>query len=685
MADRLRVTELDFDTIKSNLKTFLNQQSSFTDYDFEGSGLSVLLDVLAYNTHYNAYYLNMVANESFMDTALLRDSVVSHAKSLSYVPYSMRAPIATINFLVNSTTSTSSTLTIPSGYSFLSNKIDGKSYNFVVLADTTVTKANSSFYFENLDIYEGQLITYSFTHNQTTNPKQTFTLPNDNIDTTTIKVGVSPSTGNTSITIYNLVTDILDVDSTSEVYYLQENKVQRYQIYFGNDVVGKSIPDGGIVSVTYLLTNGEEANKANNFVATSTLSDSLNESLTNFTITPVSAASGGAERESVDDIKFGAAAQFTTQNRLITTKDYESYLKRNYPSIDSISVWGGEEESPPVYGKVFVSLKPKENYFISETEKQRIIDEIIKPKSIVSVDTIIRDPEYLYLLIENYVEYNKNKTTQTAEALKTSIRNSIILYRNTNLNKFGATFVLSKLQDSVDGVDLNAISGSETKLYLQKRFEPTLGASTTYTINFNAPLNRGTTTNKLTSSEFRIYDSTGAIKTVLFEEVPESFTGISEIQVTNAGTGYTETPTITITGDGTGAVANAVVVNGKIQNIVLTNRGINYTRAIVTITGGSGYGAAGSAVLDGKFGYLRTIYYDDNAEKQTINEQIGTINYVTGTITINDVRILSVVPTDGLIRLTIESGKGIVKTSKNTIISIDDTDTTSITTELSAI
>jgi hypothetical protein len=259
------------------------------------------------------------------------------------------------------------------------------------------------------------------------------------------------------------------------------------------------------------------------------------------------------------------------------------------------------------------------------------------------------------------------------------------LYRNTNLNKFGSTFVLSKLQDSVDGVDLNAISGSETKLYLQKRFEPTLGASTTYTINFNAPLNRGTTTNKLTSSEFRIYDSTGAIKTVLFEEVPESFTGISEIQVTNAGTGYTETPTITITGDGTGAVATAVIVNGKIQSIALTNRGINYTRAIVTITGGSGYGAAGSAVLDGKFGYLRTIYYDDNAEKQTINEQIGTINYVTGTITINDVRILSVVPTDGLIRLTIESGKGIVKTAKNTIISIDDTDTTSITTELSAI
>ena len=369
----------------------------------------------------------------------------------------------------------------------------------------------------------------------------------------------------------------------------------------------------------------------------------------------------------------------------MTVKDYESYLKKNYPSIDSLSVWGGEEENPPTYGKVYISLKPKENYFISETEKQRIIDEIISPKAIVAVSAEIRNPEYLYLLVENYVEYNKKKTSSTPEAIKTSIRNAILVYRNTNLNKFDSTFVLSKLQDSIDGVDLNAITGSETVLRLQKRFEPTLGASTTYTINFNALLHRGTTTNKLTSSEFRIYDVEGVIRTVLFEEVPESFTGISEIQVTNAGNGYTTAPTVTITGDGTGAVANAIIVNGRIQGIEVTNRGINYTRAIVTISGGDGYGGSAIAVLDGRFGYLRTIYYDDNAEKQTINEQIGTINYITGTVTINDIRILSVVPNDGLIRLTIESEKGIIKSSKNTIITLDDADISSITTELSAI
>ena len=682
MANRLRVTELDFDTIKSNLRTFLNQQAEFTDYDFEGSGLSVLLDVLAYNTHYNAYYLNMVANESFLDTALLRESVVSHAKVLGYVPYSKRASAATINFLANSATSTAGTLTIPSGYSFLSNKIDGKSYNFVVLDDTTVTKANNSYFFENLEIYEGQLVTYGFTQNQATNPKQIFTLPDDNIDTTTIKVGVSPSIGNTSVSIYSNVTDILDITSSSEVYFLQESKNGQFQIYFGNDVVGKKLPDGGIVNVTYLLTNGDVANKANNFVATATLTDSNSASLSNFTITPVSAASGGAERESVDGIKFGSAAQFATQNRLITTKDYESYLLKNYPSIDSLSVWGGEDETPKSFGKIFISLKPKANYYISETEKQRIIDEIISPKSIVSVDTVIRDPEFLYLILSNYVEYDKRKTTQTPEAIKTSIRNAIILYNQTNLNKFGSTFVLSKLQDSIDGVDLNAIIGSETLLKLQKRFEPDLTKSASYTINFNAELNRGTITEGISSTPFNVFDATGVQRTVLIEEIPQSFTGVTSIEVTNGGTGYLSSPTVTITGDGSGATAAATIVNGRVTAITVTNRGSGYTRAIVTLTGGSGYAATASAVVDGKFGTLRTVYFDELVQRQIVNANAGEINYVTGTITLNDLRVLSVSSSDGLIRLTIGAERGIISSSRSTIITIDDTDNNSIVTEL---
>jgi len=685
MADRLRISELDFDTIKTNLKTFLNQQSEFTDYDFDGAGLNILLDILAYNTHYNAYYLNMVANEAFLDTALLRDSAVSHAKTLNYVPHSTRAPVAIIDFSVESNTTTAATMTISDGFSFLSNQIDSKSYNFVVLDDVTVTKANSKFVFENLEIYEGQLVTYNFTHNSATNPKQVFTLPDNNIDTTTLKVTVAPSVGNTSTSVYNKVTDILNVDGTSEVFFLQEERSGKYQIYFGNDVVGKSLPDGASVSTTYLLNNGTAANKANNFVATATLTDSLGNSQTNFTITPVSAAAGGADRESVDDIKFSAAAQFSTQNRLVTFKDYESYILNNYPNLDSVSIWGGEDNVPRVYGKVFVSLKPTANYYISEAEKQRIIDEIISPKAIVAVQTEILDPEFLYLIVESSVQYDAKKTNSSETAIKQSIRNAVLSYRDRELNKFDTRFILSKMQDGIDETDLNAILGSETVVRVQKRFKPTVGSSQAYTINFNVPLHRGTITNKLVSSEFGVNDSNGVARTVTFEEIPQSFSGISSISISNPGTGYTTAPTVTITGDGTGATAIATIVNGSIQSIEVSNRGIDYSRAIITITGGGGYGATAIAVIDARTGVLRTIYYDTNAERQIVDSKAGTIDYDTGMITINDINVRSINTDDELIRLSIESDKGIIQSVRNTILTIDENDPTSIVTTLEAI
>ena len=685
MADRLRISELDFDTIKSNLKTFLNQQSEFTDYDFDGAGLNILLDILAYNTHYNAYYLNMVANEAFLDTALLRDSAVSHAKTLNYVPHSTRAPVAIIDFSVESNTTTAATMTISDGFSFLSNQIDSKSYNFVVLDDVTVTKANSKFVFENLEIYEGQLVTYNFTHNSATNPKQVFTLPDNNIDTTTLKVTVAPSVGNTSTSVYNKVTDILNVDGTSEVFFLQEERSGKYQIYFGNDVVGKSLPDGASVSTTYLLNNGTAANKANNFVATATLTDSLGNSQTNFTITPVSAAAGGADRESVDDIKFSAASQFSTQNRLVTFKDYESYILNNYPNLDSVSIWGGEDNVPRVYGKVFVSLKPTANYYISEAEKQRIIDEIISPKAIVAVQTEILDPEFLYLIVESSVQYDAKKTNSSETAIKQSIRNAVLSYRDRELNKFDTRFILSKMQDGIDETDLNAILGSETIVRVQKRFKPTVGSSQAYTINFNVPLHRGTITNKLVSSEFGVNDSNGVARAVTFEEIPQSFSGITSISISNPGTGYTTAPTVTITGDGTGATATATIVNGSIQSIEVSNRGIDYSRAIITITGGGGYGATAIAVIDARTGVLRTIYYDTNAERQIVDSKAGTIDYDAGVITINDINIRSIDTDDELIRLSIESEKGIIQSVRNTILTIDEDDPTSIVTTLEAI
>ena len=686
MADRLRVTELDFDTIKTNLKSFLNNQTEFTDYDFEGSGLNVLIDLLAYNTHYNAYYLNMVANESFMDTALLRDSVVSHAKTLGYIPYSTASSTAIINFSVESGSNTAATLTIPSGYAFLSDQIDSKSYNFIVLEDTTVTKSNTKFIFESLELHEGQLVTYNFTHNSASNPKQTFLLPDSNIDTSTISILVAPSAGNTSTEIYNAVTDILDVTGTSPVYFLQENKNGRYQIYFGNDAVGKSLPDGAIVSATYLLTNGSDANKANNFVGTTTLTDSLATSLSNFTITPISSASGGADRESVDNIKFSATSQYSTQNRLVTIKDYESYILNKYPSIDSISVWGGEDNIPVVYGKVFVSLKPKTDYYISEAEKQRIIDDIITPKSIISVSTQILDPEYLYIIIDSQVQYDTKKTTSSEIAIKNAIRSSILTYNSTNLNKFSSKLVLSKLQDSIDSTDLNSIVGSKTKLRVQKRFKPTLNANKSYTIPFNVQLHRGGgPADKLVSSQFTVNDFAGISRIVSIEEIQNSYTGVSAISITNPGTGYTTEPTVTITGDGIGAMASATVVNGAVQSITITNRGIDYSRAIVTITGGNGYGAEATAEIDSRTGVLRTIYYDSLSQRQVVDSNIGTIDYDAGIITLTDIKINSVIETDGYIRISAECSSGIIESARNTIITIDAEDPTSIITTLESI
>jgi hypothetical protein len=681
MADnRLQVAELDFDTIKTNLKSYLKQQSEFQDYDFEGSGLDVLINLLAYNTHYNAYYLNMVANEAFLDTALLRDSVVSHAKTLGYVPYSKSASKAVINMTVESGSTTVDTVTIPKGFVLLSNTIDNQTYNFNVMADTTVTKSGTKYFFENLEIKEGQFVAYSFTQDESANPKAIFEIPDADVDTNTISVSVRPSSSNSQVTIYNKVTDILDVTGSSEVYFLQEARGGKFKIYFGDNVIGKKINNGAIINVTYLSTNGKAADKASSFTVSAAIG-----ALTNIIVDTVSVAAGGTNRETVSEVKYNAVAQFATQNRLVTFKDYESYITKNYPSLDSISVWGGEEETPPVYGKVFISIKPKTDYYISETEKQRILDDIVKPKSIVSVQTEFRDPEYLYLLVNNYIQYDPKKTTVSADGIKNNIRNAIIGYRNSKLNKFGAKFILSKMQDSVDATNLNSIIGSETIVRLQKRFLPVLNQSKNYTIIFNAPLHRGTITNKLTSTSFNVLDMDGVERTVILDEIPQSYSGVTSIGVTDAGTGYTSAPTVTITGDGTGALAEAVIVNGRVQNINITNRGTDYTRAVVTITGGDGYGAKAVAIVDGRVGTLRTIYYDSAAQRQIVDTNVGEIDYDSGTINIYDINILSVLSDDGYIRLSFESEKGIVETIRNTIITIDENDPTSITIDLTKI
>jgi len=674
---RLQITDLDFDQIKNNLKSYLQQQSEFTDYDFEGSSLGVLLDILAYNTHYNAYYLNMVANEAFLDTAMLRDSVVSHAKTLNYIPYSYSAPRAITTITVETNDTIPGTLTLPRGQTFSSNLIDNMSYNFTTLQDYTVTKSGTQFVFENVSLYEGRLVNYNFSFTRNSNPKSIFQLPDNNIDTNTLYVTVTDNVGNTATQVYNHVSDVLDVDPTTNAYFIQEARNGNYEIYFGDGVIAKQLVDGSTVSVSYLITNGTTANKANGFVPDGPIGI---YSIVDVVVNDI--AAGGAIREPVDSVKYSAAAQYATQNRLVTFKDYETYIRSKYPSIDSLSVWGGETDVPPVYGKVYISLKPKTNYYISETEKQRILTDIINPKSIVAVQSEIRDPEYLYLIVETSVQYDPKKTTLKEDAIKTNIRNSILSYRDTNLNRFGASFVLSKLQEAVDTTDTNSIIGSEATVRVQRRFEPNIGNSASYTVKFNVPIHRGTITNKLKSTEFDVFDTSGVRRTAQFDEAPQSYTGISEILVTNPGVGYTTAPTVTISGDGSNATAEAVIVNGRIQKILVTNRGIEYTQATVSITGGNGYGAEALVVVDAKVGVLRTIYYDSLAQRQIINANAGTIEYDNGIVNINDIRFLSVSSSDNLVQLTIEAEKGIIQSIRNTILTIDQDDPISIVTTL---
>lgn len=685
--NNLKVTELDFDTIKQNLKDYLRDSSvnpEFQDYDFEASGLNVLLNILAYNTHYNAYYLNMVANEAFLDTAKLRPSVVSLAKSLGYTPHSTNAPVASVNVTVPSENTTSGELILPAYYQFQSNQIDGTSFTFNTLEQYTATKSGGNYYFENVNIYEGQVVTYRFTYNELSNPKQVFTLPDENIDTNTLKVSVLPSSTSSTSTPYTLVSDILNTDASSEVFYLQESAVGRYEIYFGNDYIGKKLNNGNIVIVTYLVTNGTVANKANNFVATGSLTDSLDETLTTITVDSVSEAVGGIGKEDVDSIKYSASTSYAAQNRLVTQKDYSSYILNKYPSIDSVSVWGGEEETPPVFGKVYISMKPKTGYFLSETEKIRILTDIVGPKAILSIDPEIRDPEYLYVKLNTNVKYDPKKTVASPDTIRTSVRNKILEYFDLNVNKFNSTFAISKLNEEIDNM-YDAIIGIQTTMRLEKKFIPALSTNSTYTINFNSSLYRGSQINRLISDQFDVFDNSGTRRTAILEEVPESFTGIAGILITNGGTGYTSQPTVTITGDGTGATATAKIVNGKIESFTITNRGINYSRALITVSGGGGFGATAVVVLNSRYGTLRTVYFDSNAERKIINPTAGTIDYDSGQIVLNNLNVLSTSSPTGYIKINVESESEIISSIKNTLIVIDSTDSSAITTTLTAV
>jgi len=470
---RLEISELDFENIKGSLKRFLSNQNEFKDYNFEGSSMAILLDLLAYNTHYLAYNANFVANEMFMDTAQLRSSVASLAKLVGYTPNSARAPIANLKLVIND--GTGATITIPAGTKFTSS-IDDLTYSFVSVSDKVVQPVDGIYTAQSLDVYEGTYVTYTYT-NDTSDIDQRFLIPSDRADTTTIKVVVQNSSSDVTQNTYTKATSITELDNTSKVYFLQEAEDGQYEIYFGDGIIGKSLEDGNIINVSYVVTNKTEANGATAF----TLSGSIS-GFNDVTITVNSSAQGGAEPESLKSIKFNAPNFYSSQDRAVTVEDYKSKVKQLYANTQSVSAWGGEDAETPFYGRVYISILPTSGSNLTDATKDRIIKDL-KKYSVASVTPVIIDPETTDLILTSNVKFDDANTPKTADTIKSNVITTITEYNATTLQSFDTIFRYSKLTGLIDSTD-DSILSNITTIKMRKSFVPTLGSSTKYTINF---------------------------------------------------------------------------------------------------------------------------------------------------------------------------------------------------------
>ena len=478
---KLRVTELDFDNIKDNLKTFLKAQTEFKDYDFEGAGMNILLDTLAYNTHYLGFNANMLANEMFLDSASLRSSIVSHAKSLGYEVSSPRAPIATVNISLGTTASTK---TMSAGTAFTTT-VDGTSYQFVTIGDITASNTGSSVPFDSVNIYEGSYITTRYTVD-TSDVDQRFLLSDARSDTTTLTVQVQNSSSDSTTTTYTKATDITQQSSSSTVYYLQETDSGLFEIYFGDGVVSKGLSDGNIVILKYVVTNKTLANGASEFFSPSSI-----DGVTDVTTTTVTNASGGSESESMQSIKLNAPLDYAAQGRAVTVDDYKTYAKKLFPNTQAVSVWGGEDgsfdtstgvSSNPEYGKVFISIKSTTGQNLTSVQKSNLVT-AFAPFKVASVTPVIVDPETTFIILNVTFNYDSTATTFTKDELASLIATTISNYNSTDLQEFNSSFRHSKLTGLIDDTDTSILNNTTT-VTMGKFFTP-VAEESSYTINFN--------------------------------------------------------------------------------------------------------------------------------------------------------------------------------------------------------
>jgi len=476
MSQKLQVTELDFDLIKDNLKTFLKNQNEFTDYNFEGSGMSQIVDLLAYNTHYLAMNANFAMNEAFLDTATLRSSVVSHAKKLGYTPRSARAPIAYVDVTLNSSVAASATLAKGTRFT---TKIDGSTYGFVTNTDLSVTPSNGIMRFINVPIYEGTLVTSRYTVDLN-NIEQKFLVTDTRADTTTLQVSVQNSTSDLTTTVYTLATDITQVTSGANVYFIQEGADGKFEVYFGDGVVGSAISNGNIVQLQYVVTNKTKANGANLFSTTSV------DGETDVTVATLIASRGGAEPESITSIKFNAPLDYSSQGRAVTTQDYKTILPQVYANTKAVQVWGGEDNDPPIYGQVFLSVRTKSGVNLTQAQKNSVANDL-KKYNVASIRPTFVNPEVTKVKLKVNFKFDSKTTTKSVGDIEALIRQTITNYNDSDLQNFDVVFRHSKLSRLIDASDTSILSNT-TRITLNKVLTPTLNTVTQYIINFNNPL-----------------------------------------------------------------------------------------------------------------------------------------------------------------------------------------------------
>jgi hypothetical protein len=514
----IALTQLDFDSIKTSLKTYLSEQNEFQDYDFEGSNLSVLVDILAYNTYQNAFYLNMVGNEMFLDSARLRDSVISHAKELNYLPRSFTSSKADLRLTITPTDTNKNSIVVPKGTGFIS-RVDDYSFTFTTTENLVITnKVNGSFVSDTITVYEGNYLSDTYAVNYA-NPL-VFKINNKNVDISSVAVTIIEDNGSVNIE-YSRATSLFGYDESSTVFFLQPGIGDLYEVVFGDGVVGRKPKNNAIVIIEYRTSNGELPNGAFRFINAGRIDNEANVA-----ITTVKAAADGAVAEDLNSIKFNAPRAFTTQERAVTAEDYENLLKASFPEINAVTAYGGEDANPPQYGRIFVSVDltdvdglPK----IKEDEYKRFL----RSRASVAMEPLFITPDYTYLKVDSTVRYNINRTGLNPEDIRTYVIDSILNYALTNLNSFAKTFRYSKLVQAIDATDASVVS-NETDIVLVKYLSPVLNTPLNLTIDFKNPLTQEI---PLLGDEHPIIDVHGITST------PFTYTGILNCVLEDNGDG----------------------------------------------------------------------------------------------------------------------------------------------------